>query len=115
MNLGNIRTLIDIAQIVIAIGLALAVIWLGRRRSDATPAEPSTDPYRHPFGDVEGFSREQLEEIARRLPDNLQNYPLLDGPLSRFPSAGALRADAAGGAPFVPSEASAGRNLRSIR
>ncbi len=114
MNVGNIRTLIDVVQVFIAIGLALAVIWLGRRRSDATPAEPSFDPYRHPFGDVEGFSREQLEEIARRLPNDAQNFVLPDGPLYRFPSAGALQADAGGGR-SIPSGAPAVRNLRSIR
>lgn len=55
----------QIANIVMALGLACGVMaalrgmGIGRR-------PPAVDPYFHPFGDMPGFTREELETIARR-------------------------------------------------
>lgn len=105
----NIRLYLDVAQfiVIIALGLAYAVTRLGRRSSPVAGegqrkrAAAPADPYRRPFGDVPGLSREQCEYIARKTPDE----PYQPDPRE----SGALRMDPAGDTSFVPSEASAGR------
>jgi len=102
-----LKIIIVILSLFSALCLCCA-LWVGLRR-DTTQA----DPFFEPFGDMPGFSREELEMIATRLPPDQIDHPLLDGPLSRFPSAGALRRDAGGGRSDVPSGASAVRNALS--
>ncbi|MCP1832794.1 hypothetical protein [Bradyrhizobium sp. USDA 4545] len=80
------KILTAIALVFIALGLVCAVMV-------SRPREPrvgrrlhgSADPYRYPFGDMPGFSREQCEAIARR-PVELHHEP--DGELLRRSAAG---------------------------
>lgn len=87
----------QILNIVIALGLACAIavalLGIGRRR------RPVVDPYFHPFGDMPGYTREQLELIARR---PVEQHHLSTGPANPADRAGggvAFLSDAAVGSP----------------
>lgn len=99
-----LKLTIIILSVFTAIGLACAV-KISRRRMYA-PA----DPYQNPFGDMPGFSAEQLRQIAR-MPTppawdpqrrSFATRPLKSGGL-------ALRPDAGGGRDAIPSSPSAAR------
>ncbi len=74
-----------IAALFIALGLLCAI-------RIALPRPPARDPFSIPFGDMPGFSAEQLREIGRRGLDNAASDPLrrsfIEGPAGRRRYAG---------------------------
>lgn len=94
----------QIVNIIIALGLACATVAALRGRGIGRLSPPPADPYFRPFGDMPGFSREQLEFIARR-PVELHHHST--GP--------ATPADRAGGGIVFLSDAAAGSPSRRSR
>lgn len=106
------KIVIAIMLIFLALGLACAV-WLvfrcepgiGTRRAKHPAA---ADPYFFPIGDVPGFTRQQLDQLALASHARITADPLRRS-LDISASASALRRNAAGGR-RVPSWAPTGRN-----
>jgi hypothetical protein len=99
---------ITILSVFTAIGLACAV------RIALKPQPRQCDPFFHPFGDVPGFSDQQLREIARRSAERIARDPLRRSFATRdLVSAGAaLRTEADGvGASSQSPRAHAVRNF----
>jgi hypothetical protein len=97
-------TACQILNIIIALGLACAILAALRGRGIGRQCPPPADPYFHPFGDMPGFTREQLETIARR-PVELHHHSV--GP--------ATPADRAGGGIAFLSDVAVGSPCRRLR
>ena len=79
-----LKLLILIFSIFVALGIACAITLVRQGKGVGRSPVP-VDPYFHPFGEVPGFTREQLEAIARR---PVQQHHAFAGPATPADPAG---------------------------